>query len=74
LNQDDQLILIKLGFLEVWLAHSAGSLVQSEQTLCLPDGSFATRAQLETIYDVSVQLTPSSRLFTCAEILDRVPG
>jgi len=53
LNQDDQLILIKLGFLEVWLAHCASNLVQSEQTLCFPDGSFASRAQLETIYDVS---------------------
>ncbi|XP_059491296.1 ecdysone-induced protein 78C isoform X2 [Neocloeon triangulifer] len=52
LNQDDQLILIKLGFLEVWLAHCASNLAQSEQTLCFSDGSFASRSQLEIIYDV----------------------
>ncbi|CAB3378432.1 Hypothetical predicted protein [Cloeon dipterum] len=53
LNQDDQLILIKLGFLEVWLSQCASNLAQqSEQTLCFADGSFVSRSQLETIYDV----------------------
>uniref|UniRef100_A0AAG5D6Q8 Ecdysone-induced protein 78C n=1 Tax=Anopheles atroparvus TaxID=41427 RepID=A0AAG5D6Q8_ANOAO len=47
--QDDQLILIKLGFFEVWLAHVARST--NESTLTFDDGVYITRQQLEVIYD-----------------------
>ncbi|XP_052871854.1 ecdysone-induced protein 78C [Anopheles cruzii] len=49
LLQDDQLILIKLGFFEVWLTHVARST--SDATLTFDDGVYITRQQLETIYD-----------------------
>uniref|UniRef100_A0A182QZU6 Ecdysone-induced protein 78C n=1 Tax=Anopheles farauti TaxID=69004 RepID=A0A182QZU6_9DIPT len=47
--QDDQLILIKLGFFEVWLTHVARST--NDATLTFDDGVFITRQQLEVIYD-----------------------
>uniref|UniRef100_A0A4Y0BND1 Ecdysone-induced protein 78C n=1 Tax=Anopheles funestus TaxID=62324 RepID=A0A4Y0BND1_ANOFN len=47
--QDDQLILIKLGFFEVWLTHVARST--NDSTLTFDDGVYITRQQLEAIYD-----------------------
>ncbi|XP_053675361.1 ecdysone-induced protein 78C [Anopheles nili] len=47
--QDDQLILIKLGFFEVWLTHVARST--NDSTLTFDDGVYITRQQLEVIYD-----------------------
>nr|AAA19976.2 truncated nuclear hormone receptor superfamily protein [Drosophila melanogaster] len=47
-TQDDQLILIKLGFFEVWLTHVARLI--NEATLTLDDGAYLTR-QLEILYD-----------------------
>jgi nuclear receptor subfamily 1 group D member 3 len=56
-SQDDQLILIKLGFFEVWLSHVAktASTDANEQKIMLifDDGYFLTRNQLELMYDVS---------------------
>jgi nuclear receptor subfamily 1 group D protein 3 len=49
--QDDQLILIKLGFFEVWLCHVAKFTVES--MLTFDDGVFFTKQQLEIMYDVS---------------------
>lgn len=51
-SQDDQLILIKLGFFEVWLSHV--SKTTTDSTLTFDDGTFITRQQLETMYDVSI--------------------
>ncbi|KRK02218.1 uncharacterized protein Dyak_GE19737, isoform B [Drosophila yakuba] len=48
-TQDDQLILIKLGFFEVWLTHVARLI--NEATLTLDDGAYLTRQQLEILYD-----------------------
>ncbi|XP_058829854.1 ecdysone-induced protein 78C [Topomyia yanbarensis] len=48
--QDDQLILIKLGFFEVWLSHVAKAT--SDSSLTFDDGVYVTRHQLEVIYDV----------------------
>jgi len=52
-TQDDQLILIKLGFFEVWLTHVARLI--NEATLTLDDGAYLTRQQLEILYDVSTE-------------------
>lgn len=49
--QDDQLILIKLGFFEIWLSHA--TKLATDGSLTFDDGSFLTRDQLEIIYDVS---------------------
>lgn len=51
-SQDDQLILIKLGFFEVWLSHV--SKTTTDSSLTFDDGTFITRQQLETMYDVSI--------------------
>ncbi|XP_076265013.1 ecdysone-induced protein 78C isoform X2 [Rhynchophorus ferrugineus] len=50
LGQDDQLILIKLGFFEVWLTHVA-KLTNSQQ-MVFDDGTLVTRQQLEVMYDL----------------------
>ncbi|KAH1010021.1 hypothetical protein HUJ05_004384 [Dendroctonus ponderosae] len=49
LGQDDQLILIKLGFFEVWLTHVAR--LTSSQSMVFDDGTTVTRQQLEIMYD-----------------------
>lgn len=51
LSQDDQLILIKIGFFELWLAQVAR--LTSDTTLTFYDGTFITQQQMETMYDVS---------------------
>lgn len=48
-TQDDQLILIKLGFFEVWLSHVARMITGT--SLTFDDGAYLTRDQLEIIYD-----------------------
>ena len=53
LTQDDQLILIKLGFFELWIVHIAKTADFSEQTITFSDGSFLNRQQLELMFDVS---------------------
>ncbi|KAL1376219.1 hypothetical protein pipiens_017021, partial [Culex pipiens pipiens] len=47
--QDDQLILIKLGFFEVWLSHAAKAA--TDHALTFDDGVYVSRQQLEVIYD-----------------------
>ncbi|CAH1396609.1 unnamed protein product [Nezara viridula] len=49
LSQDDQLILIKIGFFELWLSHV--SRLSTDSTFTFADGTFITRQQLELIYD-----------------------
>ncbi|CAH2009123.1 unnamed protein product [Acanthoscelides obtectus] len=49
LGQDDQLILIKIGFFEIWLTHSARLTTVS--SMMFDDGTTFTRQQLETMYD-----------------------
>uniref|UniRef100_A0A1I8MP96 NR LBD domain-containing protein n=1 Tax=Musca domestica TaxID=7370 RepID=A0A1I8MP96_MUSDO len=48
-TQDDQLILIKMGFFETWLTHVARLI--SDSTLTFDDGTYLTRQHLEIIYD-----------------------
>ncbi|XP_063701492.1 ecdysone-induced protein 78C [Culicoides brevitarsis] len=49
-TQDDQLILIKLGFFELWLSHIAKTT--TDTSLTFDDGTYLTRQQLEIMYDV----------------------
>lgn len=55
LVQDDQLILIKAGFFEVWLVHvSRGVLVGvPHDTLTFSDGTYLIRQQLELMFDTA---------------------
>lgn len=52
LTQDDQLILIKLGFFEVWLVHISKTADFVDNTLTFADGSYLSRKQLELMFDV----------------------
>ncbi|PSN39449.1 Ecdysone-induced protein 78C [Blattella germanica] len=49
LSQDDQLILIKVGFFEIWLGHVAR--LTSDSSLTFADGTYITRQQMELMYD-----------------------
>lgn len=51
LSQDDQLILIKIGFFEIWLSHI--SRLTSNTCMMFDDGTVVTKQQLEIMYDVS---------------------
>ena len=51
LTQDDQLILIKLGFFEIWLVHIARMVSMADNTLTFSDGSFITKQQMEIMFD-----------------------
>lgn len=54
LEQDDQLILIKAGFFEVWLIRVARMFNPQSCSLTFCDGSVVSRDQLEVIYNVSI--------------------
>lgn len=53
LLQDDQLILIKSGFFEIWLVHISRMVNSLDNTLTFSDGSYITRQQMELMLDVS---------------------
>ncbi|XP_028966456.1 ecdysone-induced protein 78C-like, partial [Galendromus occidentalis] len=54
--QDDQLILIKLGFFEVWLIHVSRSILAEEDgsrgAVTFAGGAYVTREQLEFVCDI----------------------
>ena len=52
MGQDDQLILIKVGFFELWLTHISRMISTVDNTLTFADGSYVTRSQLEMMFDV----------------------
>lgn len=54
LSQDDQLILIKVGFFEVWLCHI--SKMTTDNSMTFEDGTYFTRQQLELMYEVRLEL------------------
>lgn len=61
LSQDDQLILIKIGFFEIWLSHIAR--LTTSTCMVFDDGTVVTKQQLETMYDVSVSMNLYPILF-----------
>ncbi len=56
LSQDDQLILIKIGFFEVWLGHVSRLVNSQEGTLTLADGVTFSKQQMDLIFDVNFEL------------------
>lgn len=68
-TQDDQLILIKLGFFEVWLNYIAK--MTTDMKLTFDDGTYLTRQQLEIMYDVSVSLSHSFHFQATTHICKR---
>jgi len=56
LPQDDQLILIKTGFFEVWALHTAR--LTTKETVMLSDGLIINRKHFETVYSVSDLFEP----------------
>lgn len=54
LSQDDQLILIKLGFFEIWLVHVSRMVNSLDNTLTFSDGNYITRQQMELMFDVNI--------------------
>ena len=53
LSQDDQLILIKSSFFEIWLTHMAKLINPKDSTITLEDGGVIPRGELEIVYTVS---------------------
>ncbi|XP_076345217.1 ecdysone-induced protein 78C-like isoform X2 [Tachypleus tridentatus] len=51
LTQDDQLILIKLGFFEVWMVHISRMINTFENSVTFSDGSYVSRQQMEVMFD-----------------------
>jgi len=56
LPQDDQLILIKTGFFEIWAVHVAP--MTTKDTLVLSDGLTLNRKHLHVVYNVSFWRCP----------------
>lgn len=54
LNQDDQLILIKCGFFEVWLTRMARMFNKAEGCLTFEDGSIIQKEELGVVFSVSL--------------------
>lgn len=52
LPQDDQLILIKSGFFEIWTVYVAP--MTTKDTITLSDGLTLSRKHLDIVYDVSI--------------------
>ncbi|KAK2149499.1 hypothetical protein LSH36_449g03009 [Paralvinella palmiformis] len=50
LSQDDQLILIKCGFFEIWLSWMTKLFNSTDKTLTLEDGSVVPKGELDIVY------------------------
>ncbi|KAK6973991.1 ecdysone-induced protein 78C, partial [Biomphalaria glabrata] len=50
LSQDDQLILIKTGFFEIWLARMSRMILKEEDIIVFEDGSCIARQELAVVY------------------------
>ena len=59
LSQDDQLVLIKLGFFEIWLTRMARMIDREENVMVFEDGSCISREELAVVYSVSLRATRS---------------
>ncbi len=53
LSQDDQLILIKAGFYEIWLTQHTRLFNTQEQSIMFGDGSVVAYDQMEMVFTVS---------------------
>jgi hypothetical protein len=59
--QDDQLILIKTGFFEIWAVYVAS--MTTKDSLTLSDGLTLNRKHLDIVYDVRVLSSKNSSTF-----------
>ncbi|RUS84370.1 hypothetical protein EGW08_007902, partial [Elysia chlorotica] len=50
LSQDDQLVLIKLGFFEIWLTRMARMIDRDDNVVVFEDGSCISREELAVVY------------------------
>lgn len=71
LNQDDQLILIKCGFFEVWLMRMARMFNKAEGCLTFEDGSIIQKEELGVVFSVS--LRPQENRW-CLIFLENLPS
>ena len=60
LTQDSQLVLIKQGFLELWLLYMCRAFDMQNNTLTFPDGSTVSRRELDVIFTVCMDYRASS--------------
>lgn len=56
LSQDDQLILIKTGFFEIWLTRMARMFSRSDNMVMFEDGSLISRDEISVVYTVKKNL------------------
>jgi len=54
LSQDDQLILIKMSFFEMWLTRMARMFSQEDNVVTFDDGSMIQKDELAVVYSVSI--------------------
>ena len=52
LSQDDQLILIKTGFFEIWLTRMSRMISKEENLIVFEDGSAIPREELAVVFAV----------------------
>lgn len=56
LSQDDQLILIKTGFFEIWLTRMARMFSRSDNMVMFEDGSLISRDEISVVYTVKKKI------------------
>ena len=54
LSQDDQLVLIKMGFFELWLVHSSRMVGSNECSFTFPDGHLVHKQELDFVFSVNI--------------------
>ena len=59
LSQDDQLILIKSSFFDVWLSHASRLVSPVDGTVTFSDGQYIGRQHLDIMFNVSGAGVPS---------------
>lgn len=71
LNQDDQLILIKCGFFEVWLMRMARMFNKAEGCLTFEDGSIIQKEELGVVFSVSLRPQENHWCLCCSNFFEK---
>ncbi|KAK2173520.1 hypothetical protein NP493_870g02007 [Ridgeia piscesae] len=69
LSQDDQLILIKSGFFEIWLTRMTHMFDHSDLTVTFDDGSIVQKKQLDLVYSSNLMDIVFSFAHTFSQLL-----
>lgn len=72
LNQDDQLILIKCGFFEVWLMRMARMFNKAEGCLTFEDGSIIQKEELGVVFSVSLRSQENHWCLCCSNFFWKI--